>query len=204
MWGWGSPLGVRYHTTENDMPAWPPKRPLTFKPPGKPRLTALREFDLDHGNTIVAIFQGSRGMQSDLDIIVKYWQKGKGRRTPAHIHWAIDLLLKRQHDPELTTGFIHYLIDLYDCLEPFASTHDRLERPLITTSGEHDLQGFRDLDNYGEYSVEFTACVLELIGIQEKTGNPDAYLYRKVLTALLDAKDIFALVSTAILRGQRG
>ena len=59
---------------------WPPNRPLTFKPQNAERLTSIREFEVDNGETIVAIFQGGRGERPDLDIIVKYRQRGKQLR----------------------------------------------------------------------------------------------------------------------------
>ena len=180
---------------------WPPKRPLTFKPRGAPRLTSIREFDVDGGNTIVAIFQGSRGGRPELDIIVKYLQRGKRLRTPQHIHWAIDLVIKKQHDETLTNAFVEYLIGLYDQVEAFRSQGDRLERPLLTHRDRNTLRTFERLESYGEYSVEFTCHVLELIAIQEKTGNPNAFMFRGVLLAILEGQEITRIVSSATFRG---
>ena len=38
-------------------------------------------------DTKVAIYQGNRGENPDLDFIVKYKEKGKRLRTPSHTHW---------------------------------------------------------------------------------------------------------------------
>jgi len=69
------------------------------------KLRAFKEF-LSKDGTVIGVFQGSYGDNPDLDIIVKYKEKGKRVRTPKHIHWAIDLLIKKEHNPELTKEFI--------------------------------------------------------------------------------------------------
>ena len=173
------------------MPDWPPIRPLVSK--GE---FSIREFVVDHGETIIAIFQGSRGANPQLDMIVKYKQRGKRLRTPRHLHWAIDLLIKKQHNQSLADEFTEYLIRVYDDVQPFQSVEDRLERKLIGING-HALRYFDGLNSFGEYSVEFTSHILELIAIQEKTSNPNAFMFRKVLSDILENAEIFTIVSTA-------
>ena len=184
---------------------WPPNRPLTFKPPNKERLTSLREFDVDDDNTIVAVFQGSRGANPDLDIIIKYRQRGKRLRTPKHLHWAIDLLIKKQHREALTNEFVEFLIALYDQLQPFDSQADRANRLENQIGGAFNgelLERFQPLNEFGEYSVEFTGYILELMGICEKTSDPNAFMFRRVLLAVLDGRDIFGVVSAAGYSGR--
>jgi hypothetical protein len=53
---------------------------------------------------IVAIYKGQK---SDADILIKYRQKLKtGKwsriRTPKHIHWTVDILIKMFQNKELT------------------------------------------------------------------------------------------------------
>jgi len=57
---------------------------------------------------------GSKGKNPELDIVVKYKDKFTKRvvRTPKHIHWVIDLLIKKEHDRELTVEFIGHIIEL--------------------------------------------------------------------------------------------
>ena len=183
---------------------WPPQGPLTFKPPNEERLTSIEEFVVDDGDTIIAVFQGNRGQSPPLDIIVKYRQRGKQLRTPQHVHWAIDLLIKKQHVENLTTEFVEFLIDLYDRLEPFESQEDRAQRLAHRVGVETNqaLEQFRQLDEFGEYSVRFTGYILELMSIAEKTGNPAAFMFRKVLSTIREGQDIFRIVSTANFRGR--
>ena len=185
---------------------WPPPRPLTFKPRNQERLVSLREFDLDGGDTIIAVFQGNIGAHPDRDIIVKYRQRGVPRmRTPSHLHWVVDLLIKKQHREALTGEFVAFLLVLYDDLQPFASLEDRadrLEHQIGAAVNAAALERFRPLNEFGEYSVEFTSSIIELMGICEKTGDPNAFMFRGVLAAIRDGRDIFSVVYAARHRGR--
>ena len=167
---------------------------------------SLREFDVDSGDTIIAVFQGNRGANPNLDIIVKYRQRGVIRlRTPQHLHWAIDLLIKKQHREVLTNDFVRFLVDLYDELQPFASLEDRayrLDQQIGYAVNRERLEPFQSLDDFGEYSVEFTGYILELMSVCEKTGNAEAFMFRGVLSAILEGRDIFSVVSAASYRGR--
>ena len=66
---------------------------LQYKIKNGPRVEALNQFKLEDG-TIVAIFQGFRGENPELDFIVKYKEPGKRLRTPSHTHWIVDLIVK--------------------------------------------------------------------------------------------------------------
>ncbi|MFH1316949.1 MAG: hypothetical protein ABII01_05515 [Candidatus Woesearchaeota archaeon] len=75
-----------------------------------PRKYAIKEIKLPDG-TIIRVFEGSRGANPDHDILIKYQEQSKRLRTPKHIHWVIDLLIKKEHDWELTLKFMKYLRD---------------------------------------------------------------------------------------------
>ena len=184
----------------NEGEKWPPERPITFKPARQPRQLSIREFEVDDGGTIIAIFQGNRGMNPELDIIVKYIQREKRLRTPQHIHWAIDLLIKKEHKATLTKSFVEYLTELYDRVGPFCSEGDRLKRVLISDTEQLTQETFQPLNKFGEYSIEFTCYILELIAIQEKTSNPSAFMFRNALSSILEDKEIFQIVSAATYR----
>ena len=83
--------------------------PLRDGKRGKGR--SFKEIRLRDG-TVIGIFQGSRGDNPDLDIIIKYKEVEKRVRTPKHIHWVIDILIKKSHDRELTLEFVRYLRDM--------------------------------------------------------------------------------------------
>ena len=149
----------------------------------------------------IGVFQGSRGARPDFDIIVKYQEKGKRVRTPQHLHWTIDLLLKKEHNPKLTMEFVKFLIDMWQKVEQFRTKAEQ-QKCELKVSAPNNLKKFVSLDEYGEYTVEFIATVLELIMIQEKTGNAEAFMFRELLGAIYSEKDIFSIVASARYNGR--
>jgi hypothetical protein len=177
--------------------------PMTWKPGGGFEQTAFKQFTLKDGS-IIAVFQGARGQRPDLDIVVKYRDKHTKTirpRTPQHIHWVIDLIIKREHNRALTMEFVRYLVKCYDEIEPFADKQDQ-QHCALRFCGEESLRPFAELDQYGDYSVEFLAHVMELFGIEEKTGFAGAFMFKAVLNAFLNDKDIFSIAATASHNGR--
>lgn len=170
--------------------------------PKKPTLDSIKEFQMKN-KVVIAIFQGERGKKPDLDIVVKFQdlKYSKRIRTPKHIHWAIDLLIKREHEPELTNRFIAYLRDMWDKIEPFKSKTDQQKCELKLTSHEK-LKEYEKLDNFGELSVEFIGHVIELFMIEEKTGFEGAFMFKDLFDALYEGKDIFSIISLATYNGR--
>lgn len=164
-------------------------------------LTSIKEFPLKKG-IVIGVFQGTRGKNPDLDIIVKYQRLGGRVRTPQHLHWAIDLLIKKEHNKPLVKDFTKYLISLWDKVEPFANKEQQQKCELKFTEAE-ELKKFEELDQYGEYPVEFIGHVIELLMIQEKNSDV-AFMFKGVLDAIYNDKDIFSIVSAASFRGATG
>ncbi len=163
------------------------------------RLHSFKEFVLRDG-TIIGVFQGAKGKNPDLDIIIKYQQRGKLVRTPRHLHWAIDLLIKKEHNEALTKEFVKYLIDMWDKVEPFHTKEDQQRCELKFTNAEN-LTQFGELNQYGEYSTEFIGHVVELLMIEEKNADR-AFMFKGVLDSIYFDKDIFSIVSSAGYRGR--
>lgn len=163
---------------------------------------AFKEIICSNG-TIIGIFQGVKGDNPDLDIRICYkdrFTKGT-KRTPKHIHWAIDLLIKKQNNRALTMEFIRHLQGMWDKIQPLKT---KQEQQNIETrlSSKEELAKFEALNNYGEFSVDFIAYIIELFTIEEKTGMKDAFMFKKLLDALAEEKDIFSIVSTATFNGK--
>jgi len=139
----------------------------------------------------------AKGTKSSNDFIVKYEQPGKRIRTPKHIHLVIDLLIKKYFVKELTLKFVWELFDTLENLNSSLSFP-----PTFQFFDKLKVAKYRELDKYGEYSVEFTAAIFDLIMIQEKTNYPNGYLNRQLYKAFLDEKDIFSLISNSTFRGK--
>lgn len=63
--------------------------------------TAIIEFEFD--NYILYVFQGDI---SPFDILIKYKKDETRIRTPKHIHWAVDMLMKMQCEKQLSKNFL--------------------------------------------------------------------------------------------------
>lgn len=144
-------------------------------------------------NIEIFCFQGKK---SQYDYIVRYKEPNKRVRTPKHIHWIIDLYIKRENNLILTMQFVDYLIHI--------ATNVVANSPNTPTlqffNKDYILQHFGCLNNFGEYSIEFLAVVVELLMIQEKTNYPNGTLQLDILKAFKSSQDIFTIVQKATFR----
>ncbi len=169
---------------------------MKFKRDGKEHI-AIKEICLND-NTVIGVFEGSRGANPDHDILIKYQENGKRLRTPKHIHWVIDLLIKKEHNRNLTLEFMKYLRSMYDKVEPFKSKEDRKKCTLSQTTHEK-LKPFQELNKFGEYKVDFIGNLIELMIKMEKNTHPDkpARVFKELMDAMIAEKEIFVIVSKA-------
>jgi len=178
---------------------------MTFRKEGR-TVRPLATFDIDE-NKIIGVYRGSL---STYDILIKYRQKKKdGKwsllRTPKHIHWAVDLLIKMSKKKKKTSGFLGFLIQIWNETKP--TVNKKTERKFLNLNyllKKHasKIKEYKEISKYGEYKIEFLILVARLLMIQEKTNRRDAYMFRKLLEALKEGKDIFSIVSIATHRGR--
>ena len=163
----------------------------------------LAEFPVN-GSYIIGIYQGSI---SDFDILIKYRQFENGVwsriRTPKHIHWAVDILIKHYSDLGTTDRLLDFLLELWNRTTPIKSEEERkhllLTKDLLEEVNK-EAANYTALANYGEYSVKFLILLARLLMVQEKTNRNDAYMFKKLLEQLREHNDIFRIVSTASYR----
>ena len=154
-------------------------------------------------NYIIYVFQGDL---SQLDIVIKYKKDGKRIRTPKHIHWVVDILMKMQGNEVLTKRYLIAIQNCWNTCVPLANNDFATLKTLIE-NGEEDIEltQFFDLNVFGEYDVEFLYVLMELLAVQEKTNRADAYMFGNIIEELLEAdRDIFKIISTAGFGGKRG
>jgi hypothetical protein len=145
--------------------------------------------------TEVAIYQGNRGGNPELDFIVKYKEEGKRLRTPSHTHWIVDLLVKAQTNRTVLLKYINDMIKMYDETIPFQSIEEReqyqLRFPVLMASQYSVLQG------YGYYSIQTLTAFIELFSKCEKQST-DAFMFRGLLTLVKEycegKKDFYQIV----------
>ena len=130
------------------------------------------------------------GKLSQNDIVLKYKKNGTRRRTPKHIHFVIDLLIKKEHNDKLVKSFIDTLLIRWESIQGLNQRDINI------------LNKYNELNTYGEYSIEFLLHFGELLMLQEKTNMPGAYMFKKVMESIKDDKDIYSIVSTATHNGR--
>lgn len=160
----------------------------------------LAEFPVN-GSYIIGIYQGSI---SEFDILIKYRQLENGVwskiRTPKHIHWAVDILIKHYSDIGTTDRLLDFLLELWNNTTPISTEEERahlLKTDILLEEVNTEAVKYAALANHGEYSVKFLILLAKLLMIQEKTNRNDAYMFRRLLEQLKEHRDIFRIVSTA-------
>ena len=122
---------------------------MRFKRKGQEH-TSLKRLNSDRHN--YRCLSGSRGAFPERDILIKYQENGKRLRTPKHIHWVIDLLIKKEHNRDLTIQFMKYLRIMYDKVHAFKDEEDRKKCFLSETTSDK-LNPFKELDRYGDIKL---------------------------------------------------
>ncbi|MBQ7396458.1 MAG: hypothetical protein IJW08_07965 [Lentisphaeria bacterium] len=155
---------------------------------------------------IIYVFQGNL---SQFDIVIKYRKDrkdGKRIRTPKHIHWVVDILMKIQGNEPLTKRYLKTIQDCWKTCAPLTNNDFNTLKALIEDGEEKiDIQQYFDLNEFGEYDVEFLYVLMELLAVQEKTNRTDAYMFGEIIGELLETeRDIFKIISTAGVGRRRG
>lgn len=140
----------------------------------------IKYWDTD-SRTKVAIYQGSRGENPELDFIVKYKEDGKRLRAPSHTHWIVDIVVKSEVKKGGLLPFVMDLIKIYDETVPFTNSEQRdnyeLNYPQIMG------RKYGDFQECGNYSIETLVSFIELFSLCEKQTN-GAFMFRNMLCLL--------------------
>lgn len=168
---------------------------LTFKKGGV-AYAPIKYWTMRDG-TIVAMYQGSRGANPELDFIVKYLSPGKRLRAPSHTHWIVDLLIKSENGAKpQVLNFVNDWIEHYDIMKPFGSVEERNKYDL------RYLQKFETkysaLGMLGEYSYDFLCALIELF-IKCEKQSPGAFMFKNMLILMKEycegKKDFYQVIS---------
>lgn len=175
------------------------KNYMTFNKEGK-KFMPLFVSEIN-GRFIISVYQGSF---SKYDILIKYRQKVKGKwshiRTPKHIHWAVDILIKMYENPEKTKEFLKFLLSVWEKTKPMKSAKQRkaaLNLKSLLDINRAQIKKYKKLGEKGEYSIKFLILLAKLLMLQEKTNLETAYMFKNLLKTLQIGEDIFKIVSIA-------
>ena len=168
-------------------------------------VTAIAEIQCANNYTI-HVFRGSL---SPNDILLKYTSPKNTRlRTPKHIHWAVDLLLKKSGDQTTTNLFLSSLATYWsNCTILRGNAFSDISNVVTTAMSLISIGTFTTLDSYGEYPTEFLFSLMSLLAVQEKTNatyaGTTAHMFSDVLVELAKSNlDIFKIMSTAGFSGR--
>ena len=171
------------------------KMDLSYKQKGSDvRYAPLKHYTMND-DTVIAIYQGFRGENPDLDFIVKYKEPGKRLRTPSHTHWIVDLLVKCEHNKGLVRGFVYNMLDKYDQMNPFQTVEERNNYKL-QSKVELD-RVYDELNGHGYYNMDTLTAFIELFTRCEKQTT-GAFMFKTLLQLVLDycdgKKDFYQVV----------
>ncbi len=167
------------------------------------KLPLLTQFPVnDHFQ--IGVYQGTL---SEFDMIIKYkqlldndWTRA---RTPKHIHWAVDILIKQHENPDATNRFLDFLLKYWNSVTPLLSKKERTEalntEKLLQQVNKESLR-YSELAEKGEYSIKFLILLAQLLMLQEKTNYHEAYMFKNLLEQLKAHQDIYKIVSIATHR----
>lgn len=155
---------------------------------------------------VIHIFQGSL---SPNDILLKYSGPNvRSVRTPKHVHWAVDLLLKKENKPLLTDDFLRDVQKMWSsCFPLTGNSFIDIKNYVDSYYSSFNHSKYAALDSFGEYPSDFLFVLLSLLAVQEKTNathnGTTAVMFGKVVAELLKTNlDIFKIMSTAGFGGR--
>ena len=155
----------------------------------RPYAEAIHTFKTGDG-TIIAIFQGNRGDNPELDFRVKYLNEGPDAKPVQlpHVDWVVDLIIKAQRYPEEVKSMLDYFIKFYDECKPFSSVEDRAAYQPKSIN-EIEMQ-YSHVNVPGTFSIGGIALILELFCICEKqtAGAHQFKLQLKMTRDYMDGK----------------
>ncbi|WRQ72873.1 MAG: hypothetical protein BME93_03460 [Methanosarcinales archaeon Met12] len=169
---------------------------------GNPIISIL-EIDFENGLQIYVF----PGQLSPNDIWIKFRNFNTPRsqiRTPKHIHWTVDILIKKFGDSNLTNEFLNNMIARWEQITPLPDrTMQTIRNNLVKSRDNQFITHYQDLNNHGFFDIEFLTHLMELLMLQEKTNNPNAFMFIGVVDKLLNSNDLYSILSKAGFGGRR-
>jgi hypothetical protein len=147
-------------------------------------------------NVEIRVYPGTK-TESPYDFRVMYKEPNKRERTPKHVHLIVEMYVKHAYNPLLTMELRNHILEMFSQIKPVNSFP-----PSIQFFKQEHVNPFKDLDNVGEFTVEFMLAVTELIGIQEKTNYPTGSLTESLYKDFGE-KDRFSVIQKAVWRGNK-
>lgn len=177
---------------------------MTTKKQSSPKQekTLLHEFNEFDGVT-VKVWKGHRGnKETDIDVTIKDKRvKDAKDKSLRHIYWVVDVLLKSEHDPELTCKFLKHFVDEWDKIETLKSNSFDEVNAWISkylNTDEIDLSEYESLSRYGFMPIMVLYDVLTLLTLNERSASKDNYMFKTVIQRIAENDtDIYDIIAWA-------
>ena len=166
--------------------------------------TTTSILDIDFGNGLwIYVFPGKIS-QNDIWIKFRDFNVPRSKiRTPTHIHWAVDILIKKFGNRNLTDRFLNDMLSRWNQITPLSNRQmQTILNNLIYSQNSQFIATYHMLNAAGFFTIEFLTHLMELLMLQEKTNNPQAYMFKNVINSLLSYTDLYKILSTAGYRGR--
>lgn len=176
----------------------------TVRRRGNPNpITSILDIDFNNG-LFIYVFPGQLS-QNDIWLKFKDFNIPRTQiRTPKHIHWTVDLLIKKDNDPTLTDRFLNAMLQRWNTVNSLPNrTYTTILNNLTLSRNQSFIDYYNPLNPYGFFTMEFLTHLMELLMLQEITNNPNAYMFRDVVNALLTSDDLYGIIAKAGFGGRR-
>jgi predicted metalloprotease with PDZ domain len=157
--------------------------------------------DISFNNNLwIYVFPGNI---SPNDIWIKYKDGNSTNRirTPKHIHWVLDVLIKKGKNPKLVDQFLE---DMHTRWKNIRGLQNRNYKAILTnlqlSRNTRFINRFNQLNGIGFWNMAFITHLMELLMLQEKTNNPNAYMFGNVVNSILNSHDPYVIVSKTTMR----
>jgi hypothetical protein len=140
-----------------------------FTPRGGQTIYSILDIDLQD-DFMLYVFPGSL---SPNDIGLKYRKRNSRVRTPKHIHWAVDLLIKKFLSRELTNSLLEVFRQCWDDVHGLqARDADTIVRSLSIAQNQEYLQRFDPLNTLGFFKDGLPSPLDGVANVAGKVEQP--------------------------------
>jgi hypothetical protein len=169
---------------------------------GNRTITSILDIDFKNGLWLY-VFPG-RLSQNDIWVKFKDFNIPRSTiRTPRHIHWAVDILIKKFGNRQLTDAFLNDMLTRWNQITPLPNRRlQTILNNLAYSRSNQFIAKYQKLNSFGFFDMGFLTHLMELLMLQEKTNNPQAYMFRNVVNELLSFIDLYKILSTASFGGR--
>ena len=146
---------------------------------------SLKYFIMGDG-LVLGMFEGNRGEKPSWDFTLKFLEPGAKRqlRTPQHLHWVVDLLLKMKTYKKEVCQIISFYHNYYYNVKPYLSKSDKTKYNPFTPIKM--TKKYSKINHKGIYTIEYISYLIELFAIREKTSPRKNNIVENLLNCLLD------------------